>query len=81
MLLNDTSLQPRTTHLVIVSRENAPMFDRLRSRFTTYSPGVKVIFDRRRMPRQPQIPERRERGESAQTRLWTDGFLVVVPRP
>ena len=70
-------LQQRTSHLVIVSRENGAMFDRLRSRFTTYSPGVKVIFDRRKMPREPQTPERREPGVSTQTRLWTDGFLVV----
>jgi hypothetical protein len=79
MQLESTPLQQRTTHLVIVSRENGAMFDRLRSRFAIYSPGVEVIFDRRKTPRGPQTPERRARGESTETRLWTDGFVVVVP--
>jgi hypothetical protein len=70
-------LQQRTTHLVIVSRGHAAMFDRLRSRFTE-SPGVQVIFDRRSTLRDPQIPERRERADSTEKRLGTEGFLVVL---
>ena len=55
------------------------MFDRLRSRFS-YSPGLQVIFDRRKALRQPQMPERRQRGDSTETRLGTEGFLIVPIR-
>ena len=74
-----TRLQRRTTHLVIVSREHAAMFDRLRSRFS-YSPGLHVIFDRRKTRRAPQMPDRRQRADSTETRLGTEGFLVVPVR-
>jgi hypothetical protein len=71
-------LQQRT-HLVIVSREHPAMFDRLCARFAS-SPGLHVIFDRRKRPRDPETRERRERGDSTQTRLGTEGFVVVPIR-
>jgi len=72
-------LQQRTSHLVIVSREHPEIFDRLCERFVD-SPGLQVIFDRRKTPHEPETPERRERGESVETRLGADGFVVVTIR-
>jgi hypothetical protein len=71
-----TAQPPRRTHLVIVSRDHAEMFDRLCARFAD-SRGVQVIFDRRKMPRDAETQERRGRGDSTQKRLGTEGFLVL----
>ena len=72
-------LHRRTSHLVIVSREHAAIFDRLWARFSDL-PGLQVIFDRRKALPEPQVPERRERGDSTETRLGTEGFVVVPIR-
>ena len=71
-------LQQRTSHLVIVSREHPAIFDRLCERFED-SPGLRVIFDRRKTPHEPEMPERRE-GDLTETRLATEGFVVVTIR-
>jgi hypothetical protein len=71
-------LLQRTSHLVIVSRGHAAMFDRLWARFAD-SPGLQVIFDRRKTLRDRQMPERR-RPDSTQPRLGTEGFFVVPIR-
>jgi hypothetical protein len=71
-------LQQGTSHLVIVSRDHAEMFERLWARFAD-SPGLQVIFDRRKTLRDPETRERRERADST-ARLGTEGFVVVPVR-
>ena len=64
---------------MIVSREHPAIFDRLCERFAD-SPGLRVIFDRRKTRHAPQqIPERRDR-DSTERRLVTNGFIVVAIR-